>query len=59
MRRSIQWMLSLLAVAGLTSATAAQAQPMHQPNTSDKHLATNLGQLNLDSTAVIDGKTMP
>jgi hypothetical protein len=59
MRRSIQWMLSLLAVAGLTSATAARAQPTHQPNTSDKHLATNLGQLDLDGAGVSDGKTMP
>jgi hypothetical protein len=58
MRRSIQWMLSLLAVAGLTSATA-HPQPTHQPNTSDKHLATNFVQLDLHGEASTDGKPQP
>jgi hypothetical protein len=59
MLRSLKWMFSLLAIAGLTSATAAKAQPSHTTNTSDKNVLRNLGQLNLDGTGGIDGKGQP
>jgi hypothetical protein len=59
MRRSIQWMLSLLAIAGLASATAAQAQSSQPSNHSGPHLATNLDhQLEFDGSRT-DGKTVP
>jgi hypothetical protein len=59
MRRTFQWMLSVLAIAGLSSATAAQAQPSLQSNHSGPHVATNLGhQLEFDGSRT-DGKPQP
>jgi hypothetical protein len=59
MRCTFQWMLSLLAIAGLTSATAAQAQSSQPSNHSGPHVANNLGHLELNYDGRVDGKPVP